>query len=35
MNDWIPEEWVTQLLEERIRERGGFPEDKVQNNRSN
>jgi len=25
MNDWIPEGWVTQLLEERIRERGGFP----------
>jgi len=29
MNDWIPEGWVTQLLEERIRERGGFPEDEV------
>ena len=29
MNQWIPEEWVTQLVEERIRERGGFPEDEV------
>ena len=29
MNDWIPEEWVTKLVEERIRERGGFPEDEV------
>ena len=35
MNDWIPEGWVTQRVEERIRERGGFPEDKVQNNGSN
>ena len=31
MNDWIPERWVTQLLEERIRERGGFPEDNALN----
>ena len=29
MNGWIPEEWVTQQVEERIRERGGFPEDEV------
>ena len=29
MNDWIPEEWVTKLVEERIRERGGFPGDEV------
>jgi hypothetical protein len=29
MNGWIPENWVIGLLEERIRERGGFPEDRV------
>ena len=29
MNGWIPEGWVTQRVEERIRERGGFPEDEV------